>query len=344
LGEALLFSLGIGEKAERLAGMRGILRLAKRRQILFLTVLLSIVTLASKGQAQSPIGGLTGIMTARMEHTQVIGFGLAALVLIAVGVLAFFGKFNWKWFFTILGSLALITGVGEYQAFIRDGNTEAITESATLLNNAGSNASLLAYGAAGLGFIALGVLAFFNKFKWSWLFAGVGGLVIIAGYDGLNGFVNDGNTAVIDDTAKVLDSAGEATSLLAYGGAALGIFALGVLAFLNRFKWSWLYSIIGGLIMIAGYNNLDLFVKENGNDATRTTGLVNMMADTQSNLEIFAYGFACLGIMAAGVLLFFGEFNKKWMVGLVGGLVVIGEYIAGKNVTVSVAPEIIIGR
>lgn len=51
------------------------------------------------------------------------------------------------------------------------------------------------YGMGGLGAIALGALAFFGRFQWSWFFGLVGGLVLIAGLQqGIEYFTGNQNT------------------------------------------------------------------------------------------------------------------------------------------------------
>jgi type IV secretory pathway VirB2 component (pilin) len=47
-------------------------------------------------------------------------------------------------------------------------------------DTATSGLQSITYGIAGLAAIGLGALAFFGRFKWSWFFAIVGGLAVIA--------------------------------------------------------------------------------------------------------------------------------------------------------------------
>jgi hypothetical protein len=39
-----------------------------------------------------------------------------------------------------------------------------------------------------------------------------------------------------------------------YGLGGIGAMALGVLAFMGRFQWTWFFGILGGLAMIAGFD------------------------------------------------------------------------------------------
>lgn len=44
-------------------------------------------------------------------RTQQVVYGLGGLGAIALGAMAFFGRFQWTWFFGLIGGLALIAGI-----------------------------------------------------------------------------------------------------------------------------------------------------------------------------------------------------------------------------------------
>ena len=64
-------------------------------------------------------------------YAQKIVFGIAGLGAIALGALAFFGRFTWSWFFGLIGGLVLISGVNFGIQYITGGNQSQS------LNNAG---------------------------------------------------------------------------------------------------------------------------------------------------------------------------------------------------------------
>lgn len=72
---------------------------------------------------------------------------------------------------------------GDYFNDIQDGtsNGKLFTVGESLAKKTVGRAQQVVYGIGGLGAIALGALAFFGRFTWSWFFGLVGGLVLIAG-------------------------------------------------------------------------------------------------------------------------------------------------------------------
>jgi hypothetical protein len=61
------------------------------------------------------------------------------------------------------------------------GRGELFTQAERLTDSTVGRTQQVIYGMGGLGAIALGALAFFGRFQWSWFFGLVGGLVLIAG-------------------------------------------------------------------------------------------------------------------------------------------------------------------
>ena len=63
------------------------------------------------------------------QYAQRIVFGIAGLGAVALGALAFFGRFTWSWFFGLIGGLVLISGVNygiQYMAGGQSLNTQSI--------------------------------------------------------------------------------------------------------------------------------------------------------------------------------------------------------------------------
>jgi hypothetical protein len=83
-----------------------------------------------------------------------------------------------------------------WQDGLKDGGGEDITgQLETYVVDTASTSRAVAYGAGGLGAIALGALAFFGRFQWGWFFGLVGGLVMITLYNvGVKSIAGDGES------------------------------------------------------------------------------------------------------------------------------------------------------
>ena len=65
----------------------------------------------------------------------------------------------------------------------------------TYVADTASTSRTVAYGAGGLGAVALGALAFFGRFQWGWFFGLIGGLVLITLYNvGVQSVAGDSET------------------------------------------------------------------------------------------------------------------------------------------------------
>lgn len=117
---------------------------------------------------------------------QVLRWLMAIAVVVTLGGVAdeaFAQKFS-------SGGIGGSTGAGAGSLF---GNAE------TLADNTVGRTQQVVYGLGGLGAIALGALAFFGRFQWSWFFGLVGGLALIAGVQqGLEYFT--GESSVLAST------------------------------------------------------------------------------------------------------------------------------------------------
>ncbi len=73
----------------------------------------------------------------------------------------------------------------------------------------------------------------------------------------------DNATSLTTNTARNLKAG-------IYGLGGIGAMALGVLAFMGRFQWTWFFGILGGLAMIAGFDQAITYM--GGDDQTILDG------------------------------------------------------------------------
>jgi hypothetical protein len=61
-----------------------------------------------------------------------------------------------------------------------------------------------------------------------------------------------GKSDLFKNSGKLVDNTLSNTEAITYGIAALGIIGLGIMAFFGRFQWSWFFTLIAGLVLVAG--------------------------------------------------------------------------------------------
>jgi hypothetical protein len=81
-------------------------------------------------------------------------------------------------------------------------STEGFTVGEKLAKNTSAWAQKIVFGIAGLGAVALGALAFFGRFTWSWFFGLIGGLLLISGVNFGVKYLTGGTDAVSLETTK----------------------------------------------------------------------------------------------------------------------------------------------
>jgi hypothetical protein len=81
-----------------------------------------------------------------------------------------------------------------------DGSTQGFTKGADLARRTSAYAQKVVFGVAGLGAIALGALAFFGRFTWSWFFGLIGGLVLITSVNYGIQYISGGQTNLTPGT------------------------------------------------------------------------------------------------------------------------------------------------
>ena len=83
------------------------------------------------------------ILDNTLSNAELLTYGMGGLGAIGLGVMAFFGKFQWTWFFGLVGGLVLIAGVVlgiEYVTGVNIGDQNGLTGQVTTgANGTGNN-------------------------------------------------------------------------------------------------------------------------------------------------------------------------------------------------------------
>jgi hypothetical protein len=180
--------------------------------------------------------------------------------------LAFFGRFNWSWFFALAGSLAFVAGAQGLASFIDSGSAGVFQSAGGLIDTARNNSKNFFYGLSGMGAVALAALAMFGRFSWGWFFGIVGGLALVAllgplgsggggtigDFIGINSDLGSANETAFTQAESLADNTARRIKSAVYGLAGIGAVALAILAFTGKFNWRWMFALIGGLMLIGG--------------------------------------------------------------------------------------------
>jgi hypothetical protein len=248
------------------------------------------------GPLDSPLNTrvLAHVSTVR-TYMMPIAYGIAGIAVLGIGALAMFGRFKWGWLFAVIGAVGLVAAeshlradipnnlntnaivMGDFSRYVLSNGTQntMVRDTNTLAQTSGIRARQIGYGIAGLGAMGLATLAFFGRFRWGWLFALCGGLMVLVGYGFAANYISTtaafpGTIAAEQATMQLADGRGDAELFthsrtlaygtanraiqVAYGLAGLGVLGLGTLAILGRFQWRWFFAVVGGLVIIAGLN------------------------------------------------------------------------------------------
>jgi hypothetical protein len=224
-----------------------------------------------------------------------ISYGIAGIAILGAAAATILGgKFRWGWLFAITGSLALVAleqhdsggqpGNGDFGEYVRsrytpstadriNTNNDATADSYNLIRATSGNSEQFFYGIAGLGALGLAVVAFMGRFRWGWLFAMIGGVLLVNGY-ALGGRViastnpfnvtlapttesldlyNDG-AELFTRTNTLANNTENNLRVIIYALGGLGTLGLATLCFMGRFQWRWFFAILAGLAIIAGYD------------------------------------------------------------------------------------------
>jgi type IV secretory pathway VirB2 component (pilin) len=71
-------------------------------------VLFLLIYTAHTAVAETPLAKLNPLANQTLGGVEMVGFSLAGFAAIAVGVMAFFGRFSWGQFFSLIGGIAVI--------------------------------------------------------------------------------------------------------------------------------------------------------------------------------------------------------------------------------------------
>ena len=125
--------------------------------------------------------------TALGDDTKGLLYVFSGMAIAGLAILSVFGRFQWKWLACIVGGLALtvyaapmsqqFTTINQQQSAV--GNFFAGSES--VVDTTARQGQYIIYALGGIAALGLGALAVMGRFSWSWFFAMLGGLVMVAG-------------------------------------------------------------------------------------------------------------------------------------------------------------------
>ena len=121
-------------------------------------------------------------------------YTVAGIAVFAMGLLCYFGKFQWKWFFTLTGALFLVSGFQTFINFVSAASPKGQMADNTFMRGNSYMATfsyfaeMFTYIVAGLGAMTLAILAFFGKFSWKYVAALAGGLLVVGGFQAIIDF------------------------------------------------------------------------------------------------------------------------------------------------------------
>lgn len=205
------------------------------------------------------------------------------------------------------------------------------------------------YGLAAIAALGVGFLAFSGRFTWKWLIALIGSLAVVVTSAQIVGFFTPAAPAVavpgltnagtslataqgVTGQAQVLASdASESGKFIAYGIAGVGAIGIALLGFLGKWKFPWLWSLVGGLAIIASFPDVSFFVDDSyqaglapatGRDPFTQAG--NLTNNTTDSFKFIVYGLAGAGALGLAVMAFVGQWKWRWFWMLIAGLAIAG--------------------
>ena len=240
------------------------------------------------GANVSVTDGATNILQYWKDSFKTIAYILSGVGVFALAIMAFFGKFQWKWLLMLTFGLFFI-GTFEFLS----GTTGSTQDGWLMLDNqddwtgnaagdkAGSHhagrvwseaiwrAAYVAeqfetftYTMSGLGVFALALGAFMGRFQWKWFFMISGMLLMISGFQYWISYLHDSEARANSfDLAnnRVQDFYGYAETFV-YVASGIAMLAMVIMAFLGKFQWKWLVTMAGALLLIAGFQYLVVFL------------------------------------------------------------------------------------
>jgi type IV secretory pathway VirB2 component (pilin) len=102
--------------------MRSFYLMALKRSFSFKALFCTLFALMVQYQvvwAATPLAKLNPFAETVRDGTQGMAYGIAAMAALGIGVMAFFGKFQWKWVFAFIAGVGTIAAVPLIIDFIR---------------------------------------------------------------------------------------------------------------------------------------------------------------------------------------------------------------------------------
>ncbi len=197
---------------------------------------------------------------------------LGVLGVLGVGAMAMAGKMPWGWAFALLGGLSLLYLAEPIRDWIVNdvakspaGDAKAIGDAiATANSDVANDTKNLLYPAAIAILAAVGALSAMGRFQWRWVFAAIGGMLIIASAEPITQMFYPGtgtpNPAIFQQSEQLIDNTAKRIQYLAMGAGGLGAIGAGTVAYMGRLQWPWMYAIGGGLAAVGGADYMTQYV------------------------------------------------------------------------------------
>ncbi len=222
------------------------------------------------------------------ESFKTTAYILSGLGVFALAIMAFFGKFQWKWLLMLtfglffIGTFEFLSGTTGH---VGDGWLHADNMSDWTGANGGDKTTagdpkrlwneviwragylserfeVFTYTVSGVGVLAMAMGAFIGRFSWKWFFMVSGMLLMVSGFQYWISYLHDAQLAKNSfDLAneRIQDFYGHAETFT-YIVSGLGMLAMVILAFMGKFQWKWFTALCGALIIIAGFQYMVAFL------------------------------------------------------------------------------------
>ncbi|MHA1540216.1 MAG: hypothetical protein ACTSXQ_07055 [Alphaproteobacteria bacterium] len=118
-----------------------------------------------------------------------------------------------------------------------------------------------------------------------------------------------------------------------YISAGIGVFAMAMFAFFGKFEWKWFFMICGGLFLMSGFQMMIDFLHGSTGGERDAGWYSNLFVIGNEKARyvseegyFFTYVVAGLGVMFLAIKAFFGKFEWKHFASICGALLVIGGF------------------
>ena len=264
-----------------------------------------------KGKKYTKVGGITtfdvrhgatNMLITWRNYFRWFAYIVSGVGMFALALLAFVGKFQWKWFFSLTGSVFVL---GCF--LFLSGQT----------GNHGDNKG---------DYVNNGILA-----TDGWLNPDTNSAFTAT---------STGESILVNEPIRLWRFALErarysshAIERFTYLASGIGVFGMAILAFLGKFEWKWFFMLCGGLFMVSGFQMMIDFLHgttEGENDQGWYSNLFVIGIEKTRYLSeegyFFTYVVAGLGVMYLAFKAFFGKFEWKHFLSLCGALFIVGGF------------------